>query len=229
MNVVMSWLAANPIAGAILMFVLGAALIYLLVFFLRREISFWPPRLSGRPVSRPAQTSGSMSVMEAIRTRKSVRLFLDQPVEQEKLEQLMEAARLAPSASNRQEWRFVIVREPGTRKLLSGIGASQAHVYMAPVVIVACADTDEHLMQCGQLCYPIDVAVALDHLSLAAVELGLGTCWVGAFDEGKVRQLLGIPAKIRVVALMPLGYPAVAAPVEKDRLQLDNIVKYEHW
>jgi nitroreductase len=87
------------------------------------------------------------------------------------------------------------------------LGASQAHVCKAPVVIVACAETDEHIMQNGQLCYPIDVAIALDHLSLAAVELGLGTCWVGAFDEDRARQLLAIPASIRVVLLMPLGYP----------------------
>src|SRR5512136_2681423 len=130
----------------------------------------------------------SMNVMDAIKTRKSVRAYLERPVEDEKLNAVLEAARLAPSASNRQEWRFVIVREPETRKLLAGIASSQGHVYKAPVVVVACAETDEHIMQCGQLSYPIDVAIALEHISLAAVELGLGTCWVGAFDEDKVRQ-----------------------------------------
>ena len=231
MNLLLDWLAANPLPGAILLVALGVVLFYLLAFFQGREISFWPPRLSGRPVSLPASASSSspLGVMNAIRTRKSVRLFLDRPVEQEKLDQLLEAARLAPSASNRQEWRFVIVREPETRKLLAGIGASQAHVCKAPVVVVACADTDEHIMQNGQLCYPIDVAIALDHLALAAVELGLGTCWVGAFDEHKARQLLGIPDKVRVVLMMPLGYPADPSPVEKTRLALDEIVKYEHW
>ena len=223
------WLAANPIPGAILLVTLGVVLLYLVAFFQGREISFWPPRLSGKPVSLPAQIGSTMSVMDAIHTRKSVRLFLDRHVEQEKLDQVLEAARLAPSASNQQEWRFIVVRQPETRKLLAGIGASQAHVCQAPVVIVACAETDEHIMQNGQLCYPIDVAIALDHLSLAAVELGLGTCWVGAFDEDKARQLLAIPASIRVVLLMPLGYPADINPVEKTRLQLDKIVKYEHW
>ena len=229
MKILIDWLAANPIPGAILLVALGVVLVYLLAYFQGREISFWPPRLSGRPTRLAAHSLSSMNVMDAIRTRKSVRMFLDQPVEQEKLDQLLEAARLAPSASNRQEWRFVIVRQPETRKLLAGIAACQGHVCKAPVVIVACADTDEHIMQNGQLCYPIDVAIALDHLSLAAVELGLGTCWVGAYDEDKVRQLLDIPDKIRVVQLMPLGYPADLSPVEKVRLQIEQIVKYEHW
>jgi nitroreductase len=229
MSGVFAWLALNPIPGAILILALGVVFIYLLAYFQGREISFWPPRLSGRPVRPPAPIPSSMNVMNAIRTRKSVRMFLDQPVEQEKLDLVLEAARLAPSASNRQEWRFVIVRQPETRKLLAGIAASQGHVCNAPVVIVACADTDEHMLQNGQLCYPIDIAIALDHLSLAAVELGLGSCWVGAYDEDKVRQLLGIPQKIRVVQLMPLGYSADLSPVEKERLKLDQIVRYEHW
>ena len=229
MNLLIAWLAANPILGAMLILVLGVVLIYLLAYLQGREISFWPPRLSRRPVSLPASPAATMSVMEAIRTRKSVRLFLDRPVEQEKLDQVLEAARLAPSAANRQEWRFVIVRQPETRNLLAGIAANQSHVCKAPVVIVACADTDEHMMQCGQLSYPIDVAIALDHLSLAAVALGLGTCWVGAFEEEKVRQLLDLPGNIRVVQLMPLGYPADPSAVEKKRLQLEKIVKYEQW
>ncbi len=229
MDILLDWLAANPIPGAILLVALGLVLALLLAYFQGREISFWPPRLGGRPALPPASLPASLSVIDAIRTRRSVRMFLDRPVEQEKLDQVLEAARLAPSASNRQEWRFVIVRQPETRKLLAGIAASQGHVCKAPLVIVACADTDEHIMQNGQLCYPIDVAIALDHLSLAAVELGLGTCWVGAYDEDKVRQLLDIPSSIRVVQLMPLGYPADLSPVEKVRLQLDKIVKYEHW
>ena len=84
-------------------------------------------------------------------------------------------------------------------------------------------------MKCGQLCYPIDVAIALDHITLAAVELGLGTCWIGHFDEKEVKQILGIPEKIRVVELMPLGYPANPSVIEKTRFPLDVIVKYEHW
>ena len=170
-----------------------------------------------------------MNVIDAIKTRKSVRRYLDKPVEDNKLNTVLEAGRLAPSASNRQEWRFVVVRDPETRKGLAEAAGGQGFVGEAPVLIAACAETDGHVMRCGQLSYPIDVAIALDHMTLGAVELGLGTCWIGLFDEKKVKEILGIPEEIRVVQLMPLGYPADPSPARKSRLQLDTIVKYDHW
>jgi len=169
-----------------------------------------------------------MNVMDAIKTRKSVRDYVDKPIEDEKLITVLEAGRLAPSASNRQEWRFVIVCDLEMRKKLAS-ASIQKFVGEAPAVIVACADTDGHIMKCGQPCYPIDVAIALDHMTLAAVELGLGTCWVGAFDEKRVKEILGIPEEIRVVELMAIGYASNPSPVEKKRFPLNTIVKYEHW
>jgi nitroreductase len=170
-----------------------------------------------------------MHVMDAIRTRRSVRAYLDRPVEEEKVGVILEAARLAPSAANRQEWRFVVVRNPETRTRLAEIAGGQAFVGQAPIVIAACAETDGHVMMCGQPSYPIDVAIALDHMALAAVELGLGTCWIGLFDETKVKKLLGIPEKIRVVELMTLGYPVDPSAIEKWRLPMDQIVRHERW
>jgi len=170
-----------------------------------------------------------MNVSEAIRTRKSVRSYLPKQVEDEKLTAVLEAARLAPSASNRQEWRFVIVRDAETRRKIAEAANNQTFIGEAPSVIVACAETDGRIMMCGQPCYPIDVAIALDHIALAAVEHGLGTCWIGAFNEEKVKQILGIPEKIRVVELMPIGYATDPSPVEKKRLSLDAIVKHERW
>jgi len=170
-----------------------------------------------------------MNVMDAIKTRKSVRAYIDRPVEEEKLNVILEAGRLAPSASNRQEWRFVIVRDMEKRKILAQVAGKQDFIAEAPVVIVACAETDGHLMPCGQSSYPIDVAIALDHMTLAAVESGLGTCWIGDFDERKVKEMLGIPENIRVVELMPLGYPVDPSAKEKKRFPLSTIVKYEHW
>jgi nitroreductase len=170
-----------------------------------------------------------MNVIDAIVTRKSVRSFLTRRIEDEKLTAVLNAARLAPSASNRQEWRFVIVRDPKTRKKIAEIANEQTFVGEAPAIIVACADTDGQVMMCEQLTYPIDVATALDHIMLAAVELELGTCWIGAFDEKKVKEILGIPERIRVVGVMPIGYPTDPSPVEKKRLTLDTIVKHEHW
>jgi nitroreductase len=170
-----------------------------------------------------------MTVTEAIRRRKSVRSWKDSPVEDEKLDQLLEAARLAPSASNRQEWRFVVVTDPGMRKKLASAARDQAFVGEAPVVIACCAETDEHRMTCGQLSYPIDLAIAIDHMTLVAAELGLGTCWIGAFHEDRVKKLLGIPDEIRVVELLPVGYPADTSPKEKTRKPLDQIVHREKW
>ena len=134
-----------------------------------------------------------MNILEAIKKRKSVRNFLDKPIEEEKLKIVMEAARIAPSAKNRQEWRFIIVKDTEVRKKLAEAAKGQKFVGEAPVVIVAYALDDGYVMTCGQLSYPIDVAIALDHISLAAVEVGLGTCWIGAFYEDKVKEILGIP------------------------------------
>ena len=170
-----------------------------------------------------------MNVMEAIRKRKSVRKYLNKKVEEDKLFAVLEAGRLAPSASNRQEWRFIIVRDQVSKKKLAEAANNQSFIAEASIVIAACAETDEHVMSCGQACYPIDVAIALDHITLAAVELGLGTCWIGAFDEKKVKQILEIPSEVRVVALMPLGYPYDSSTASKNRLSLNEISKYEQY
>jgi len=170
-----------------------------------------------------------MDVMEAIRRRCSVRSYLDRAVEEEKLNNILEAARLAPSASNRQEWRFVVVQNKDARQRIMKAAKNQSFVGEAPVVIACCAQTDNHVMSCGQLCYPIDVAIAIEHMALQAVEEGLGTCWVGAFYEDQVKEILSIPKDIRVVELLTLGYPARPCPVHKNRLALSEIVMYEKW
>jgi len=170
-----------------------------------------------------------LDVYEAISLRKSVRAFQDKDVPAEAITHLLEAARIAPSASNRQEWRFVVVRNSATRRALAQAASGQLFVGEAPVVLACCAETDNHVMACGQLCYPIDVAIAVDHITLCAAAEGLGTCWIGAFNEDQTRQILGIPAHIRVVALLPVGYPQDPAPSKKQRLPLETIVKYERW
>jgi nitroreductase len=169
-----------------------------------------------------------MHVMEAIKKRESVRGYKDQPVEDEKLNLVLEAGRLAPSASNRQEWRYVVVKDRAKRQKLMNAASGQRFVAEAPIVIAACAETDNHVMRCGQLCYPIDVAISVDHMTLKAVEEGLGTCWIGAFDEDPVKDILGIPKEIRVVALLTLGYPKAVSGT-KSRKKLHDIVRYEQW
>ncbi|KON34187.1 MAG: nitroreductase [miscellaneous Crenarchaeota group-6 archaeon AD8-1] len=170
-----------------------------------------------------------MNVFEVIRKRSSIRSFINKPVEEEKIRLVLEAGRLAPSAKNLQEWRFIVVKKWEVRQKLAYAANRQLFIGEAPIVIVACAVTNEYVMSCGQLCYPIDVAIALDHISLAAVELGLGTCWIGAFNESKVKEILKIPKEVRVVQLMPIGYPAYELVKEKDRLPFEKIVKIEKW
>lgn len=169
-----------------------------------------------------------MEVMEAIRERHSIRSYEDREVEDKKLNLILEAGRLAPSASNRQEWRYVVVRDKQTRQKLMEAAAGQAFVAQAPVVIACCAESDGHIMRCGQPCYPIDVAISIDHMTLKAVEEGLGTCWVGAFNEAKAKEILAVPQEIRLVELLALGYPT-HVPWEKIRKELSEIVKYESW
>lgn len=170
-----------------------------------------------------------MEVMDAIRTRKSVRSYLDKPVDDATLARVMEAARLAPSARNDQEWRFIAVRDRAMRERIAREAAKQPFIAEAAVVLACCAETDGRLMTCGQFAYTIDVAIAMDHLSLAAAAEGLGTCWIGAFDEGLVTRLLGIPPTVRVVQLMPLGWPTDPAPIAKRRLPMAKILRMERW
>lgn len=170
-----------------------------------------------------------MDVYEAIRTRKSVRSYLPRTVEEDKLQRILEAGRLAPSAGNRQEWRYVIVKDGGLRERLQEAAGGQAFVGEAPVVIACCAETDGRVMKCGQPCYPIDLAISIDHLTLAATAEGLGTCWIGAFSEPEVKKILGIPEALRVVALLPLGYPKDPKPVGKSRKDLKELVHRERW
>jgi len=169
-----------------------------------------------------------MSLMQQIQKRYSVRSYLDRPVEKEKLDAVLEAARLAPSARNVQEWRFVIVQDRDMIGRLVAAANNQAFVGEAAAVIACCAINPEYVMRCGQIAYPIDLAIAIEHMALQAVEEGLGTCWIGSFFEDRVRKLLDVPEDVRVVELLTLGYPA-DKPKPKSREPIENIACYEKW
>ena len=169
-----------------------------------------------------------MELSEVIKKRRSVRDYLGRIVEDEKLSEVLEAGRLAPSASNRQEWRYIVVKEESTRKKIAEAANNQTFIAKAPVVIVCCADTDGHTMKCGQKCYPIDCAISIDHMTLRAVDLGLATCWIGAFSADKIKKILNIPENIVVFEILSLGYPAKSgAPTP--RKSLKEIIHYEKW
>jgi len=170
-----------------------------------------------------------MDVFDAIRTRRSIRKYMDKPVEEEKLLKVLEAARLAPSAVNRQPWRFIVVRDKEIREALRSAYDRDWFV-SAPVIIVACAVPSEGWVRWdGEEFWRVDVAIAMQNLILAAWNEGLGTCWIGAFKEEEVKKVLGIPPDVRVVAMTPLGYPAEEKGPVTNRKPLEEIVKYDRW
>jgi nitroreductase len=169
-----------------------------------------------------------MNVLDAIKKRRSIRAFEDKPIEEDKLLRVLEAGRLAPSAKNRQEWRYVLVRDKELRRKLAVACNNQYFIAEAPVVIVGCATMTDYVLSCGQPAYTIDVTISMDHMSLQAVEEGLGTCWIGAFQEDEVKKLLSVPPEMRVVEVMPLGYPKFQ-PESKPRMGLGAIVSYDEY
>jgi nitroreductase len=168
-----------------------------------------------------------MTVFEAIEKRYSCRDYLDKPIESDKLEKILEAARLAPSAKNLQDWRFVVVTEPGKRARLAEAANNQKFLARAGAIIIGCSNCNE-TMRCGQPIAPIDLAIAMEHIALQAVEEGLASCWIGSFYPEKVRRIVGIPQDIQIVELIALGYPA-DNPREANRVSIDKIVSREQW
>jgi len=166
--------------------------------------------------------------MEALRKRCSVRSFAEKPVEPEKIRKVLEAGLMAPSARNMQDWRFIVVTDRQMRARLAVAAKDKQFVGEAPVVIVACG-TSDYIMTCGEKTYPIDVAIAVDHMTLAATDEGLGTCWIGAFHQDKVKELLDIPGNVHVVALLPMGYPLAPHDAGSPRKPFGESVSFERW
>ena len=169
-----------------------------------------------------------MDVFTAISQRYSVRAYKATDVEEDKLKKVLEAGRLSPSASNRQDWKFIVVKNRETRRKLAKAAFGQSFIGEAPVVIVACGTEPKAMLACGQPMYTVDVSIACAYMILQAYELGLGTCWIGAFKEDEAKKILNVPEHVRVVAMTPLGYPN-QPPSQKSRKSLDQIVCYEKY
>jgi len=174
-----------------------------------------------------------MELMDIIRTRKSVRKYLDKPIEREKIIKCIEAARLAPSAENVQPWRFIVLDDPEIKnhfcmEACSGIYRPSLFIKNAPVVIVILAKLDIIANRIGRAVqgtqyYLLDIGIAGEHLVLQAQELGIGTCWIGWFNERKAKKALNIPSKYRVVALIAMGYPDKGATKNRPDLPFEKI------
>ena len=170
------------------------------------------------------------SLMDLIEKRKSIRSYKPQDVEEEKLNYILQAFRKAPSAKNLQPWKLIVVKDKKKISDLSIACNNQTFLSEAPMLIVACAKEDEAYGVMGGYMnsYPIDIALALEHLILAATEKGLGTCWIGAFKEKLVKDLLDVPDNVRVVAITPVGYPAMEGRT-RGRKPISKIVCYDKY
>jgi nitroreductase len=169
-----------------------------------------------------------MEFSELVRERYSVRAYKPDPVENEKLETVLEAARLAPTAANRQPFQVIVIHTDGREEELLDIYGQEWFVE-PPLVICACGLVGQAwTRRDGKSYVDVDVAIAMDHLILAAADEGLGTCWIGAFNPDAARAVLGLPDGVEPIAFTPLGYPADEAR-PKRRKPLDELVRHERW
>jgi nitroreductase len=173
-----------------------------------------------------------METLEAINQRRSVRKYLDRPVEFEKITTIIDAARKAPSAGNLQDWNFIIVTEKDLIRQVASYSIEQYWIQTAPAVIIVCGLPEKHEMYYGlrgkRLYNVQDCAAAIENVLLAATDLGLGTCWVGAFEEEKLRSLFAIPADVRPQAVVTLGY-SDDEPQDKSLIPIENITFFNRY
>lgn len=178
--------------------------------------------------------------MKEINARRSIRRYIDKPVEDDKITQLIESARLAPSGSNTQPWHFIIIKSKLTRQKLAELCRKQDWMQLAPVLVVCIADIRSRIQDNIELTLNEDsslkelkkiirdTAIAIEHIVLEAVNLGLGTCWVAWFEQDEIRPILNIPSDKYVVSILTVGYPD-EAPAARPRKMLEEIIHYEQW
>ena len=181
-----------------------------------------------------------MTLLELIKHRKSIRGFTNRPVEREKIMMCLEAARLAPSACNSQPWKFIVVDQSKLKNklcnaVLSGIYSMNSFCKTAPVIVVVISEKSKFLARIGGMFrgtkyYLIDIGIACEHFVLEAEELGLGTCWIGWFNEEAVKSILNIPQNKKIDILIALGYPDWdKVPSEDSREPLDKIASFNSY
>jgi len=173
-----------------------------------------------------------MDFYEVIRTRRSIRSYQEKAISEDILNKVLDAARIAPSGSNRQPWRFIVTTDSQIKQELAQLCHGQSFIAQAPVVITACGSNLRHNRGdwMGDYSMLVDVAIAFDHLTLAARAEGLGTCWIGSFKNEEIKQLLNIPEDMQVVAITPLGYPQEEQFREvDDRKPLSEIISQDKF
>ena len=169
-----------------------------------------------------------MDCSEIFEKRYSVRAYKPDPVETDKLNEVLEAARMAPTAANRQPFQLIVIHTKGRETELKRI-YSQEWFVQAPLIVCACSvPAQAWVRRDGKNYGDVDVAIMMDHLILAATNLGLGTCWIAAFDSRAAREVLRLPDDVEPIAFTPLGYPA-DQPTPKKRKPLSELVHHGNW
>jgi nitroreductase len=171
-----------------------------------------------------------MEFYEVIKSRKSIRKYKPNPIPEPALERILNAARLAPSAKNIQPWKFIVIKDTKIKQQLVPACRNQECISQAPIVICAVALEKIAWGRMGGYwsSYPVDLSIALEHIMLAATNEGLGTCWIGAYEEKEVKRILNIPEDVKVIALTPLGYPD-QTPEIKPRKPLSEIISTDKF
>lgn len=171
-----------------------------------------------------------MDFYEVIKKRKSVRKYKSDPIPDDVLNRILEAGRIAPSAKNIQPWHFIVVKDPEVKKKVAEASRDQLWMADADIILIGCILEKIAWGRMGGYMSsgPVDLAIAMDHMILAAAVEGLGSCWIGAFDEKKVKEILQVPGDVKVIALTPIGYLA-QKPQERGRKNLKEIVSYDKY
>jgi len=169
-----------------------------------------------------------MSVYDVIKSRGSIRKFKPEPIPQKDLDTILDSARLAQSAANRQPWEFIVISDASRKSTLVTVAGHQEFVGEAATVVVCLGDPSASAAVGAYNGMLIDMGIAIENMVLTAWDLGVGSCWIGAYNEGGVKQLLSIPDRLRVVSMLVLGYPA-QEPGSKRRKSLSEIVHYEKY
>ncbi len=167
-------------------------------------------------------------LLNCIKERYSVRKFQNKLIEQEKIDILMKAAQLAPSARNIQPCKFIVIQDEEKREKLTDICKGKNFVSQAPITIAICANNTDYIMTCGQAAYTIDAAIASEHIVLQAAEIGLGTCWIGAFSHDELAELINLPKEYKIVTILPVGYPAIEKG-KRNLKSIEEIVSYDSY
>lgn len=169
-----------------------------------------------------------MELLRAIAERRSTVSFRDEALGQDVIDRILEAGRRAPSAKNRQPWRFIVVRSAEVRGKIFSASYQQDHVGEAPVIIALCTTNVDYRMPNGHYSYPMDIAIAASFMMVQAEAEGIGSCPLGTYDEQLIKEILSVPYSMRIPLLLLIGKSA-DRPEFRERKSLDRIVAYDHW